>query len=426
MSTTTPPTRDTTREGRPAFLGHSPGSVGYRRIMVAMFAAGLATFVLLYSTQALLPAFVHEFGVSPSASTLTVSLTTAALAVALLVAGPVSEIVGRTRLIHLSMWASVLVAAACALAPDWTSLVGLRMLAGLALAGLPAVATAYLREELHPSAQARAVGLYIGGTGIGGMAGRLVTAPIADAAGWRWALGAAALFALVCALLVAVLLPASRNFEPSPASRASLVRMARGALADRALLALYLLGACVVGTLVATLNALGFRLTSSPFHLSLGAVALIYLVYALGTASSITAGRLSDLRDRRAVVPFGCAMALLGVALTLSQALAVVIVGVALVTIGFFWMHGIASSWVTVRAHASGASASQAASFYLFSYYVGSSVFGNLGATAWTHAGWNGVVVLTAGLLLVSAGLIAYLRHIPALVPAQRRAPAPA
>ncbi|QIX28743.1 MFS transporter [Nocardioides sp. JQ2195] len=394
--------------------------------MVAMFAAGLATFVLLYSTQALLPAFGREFGVSPSASTLTVSLTTAALALALLVAGPVSEIVGRTRLIHLSMWASVVVAAACALAPNWSSLVGLRMLAGLALAGLPAVATAYLREELHPSAQARAVGLYIGGTGIGGMAGRLVTAPIADVAGWRWAMGAAAVFALVCAVLVGVLLPASRNFHPSPASRATLVRMARDALTDRALLALYLLGACVVGTLVATLNALGFRLTSSPFHLSLGAVALIYLVYALGTASSIAAGRLSDLHDRRDVVPFGCAIALIGVALTLSSVLPVVVVGIALITIGFFWMHGIASSWVTVRAHASGASTSQAASFYLFSYYVGSSVFGNLGATAWTHAGWHGVVLLTSGLLLVSAALIAFLRHVPALAPAQHRTPAAA
>src|SRR3546814_6625811 len=91
--------------------------------MLSMVAAGLATFVLLYSTQALLPAFVTEFSVTPTASTLAVSLTTAALAVALLVAGPLSEVVGRTRLIHLSLWASVVVAFACALAPSWETLV---------------------------------------------------------------------------------------------------------------------------------------------------------------------------------------------------------------------------------------------------------------------------------------------------------------
>lgn len=232
-------------------------------------------------------------------------LTTAALAVALLVAGPVSEILGRARLIHFSMWASVVVAGACALAPTWSSLVALRLLAGVALDGLPAVATAYLREELHRSAQARAVGLYIGGTAIGRMAGRLVTAPIADLAGWRAALAAAALLALLCAVLVALLLPPSRNFVARPTGRHSLVVMARGALADRALLSLYALGACVVGSLVATLNALGFRLTSAPFGLSLGAVAMIYLVYCLGTLSSITAGRIADRTDRRNVVPLG-------------------------------------------------------------------------------------------------------------------------
>ena len=65
--------------------------------------------------------------------------------------------------------------------------------AGRRLAGLPAAATAYLREELHPDTYARAAGLYIGGTALGGMAGRLLTGAVAGAAGWRWALAAVAL-----------------------------------------------------------------------------------------------------------------------------------------------------------------------------------------------------------------------------------------
>ncbi|UUZ60196.1 hypothetical protein [Nocardioides sp. B-3] len=36
--------------------GHLPGSTGYRRVVIALFAAGLATFELLYSTRAILPA----------------------------------------------------------------------------------------------------------------------------------------------------------------------------------------------------------------------------------------------------------------------------------------------------------------------------------------------------------------------------------
>lgn len=390
--------------------------MGYRRVLVSLFAAGMATFVLMYDTQALLPELATAFDLSPSESTLTMSLTTTALAISLLFVGPLSEVVGRTRLIHLSLCASVVVALACALAPSWHTLLVLRLLQGVTLAGLPAVATAYLREELHHSAQARAAGIYIGGTAIGGMAGRLVTAPVADVLGWRWAMASAAVFALLCTVIVAINLPPSRQFVATYADRRTLATMARGALRDPALLALYGLGACGVGALVAVFNALGFRLTSAPFGLTVGSLSLIYLVYVLGTVSSTVSGRLADALGRRAILPAGCAIAVTGVLLTLVPSLPAIVVGLGALTIGFFIIHGLASGWVTARAHASGNSPGQAAAFYLFCYYVGSSVFGNLGSTAWTHAGWNGVVVLATGLLLVACLLAVALRRIPALI----------
>ncbi|MGH3335706.1 MAG: MFS transporter, partial [Nocardioides sp.] len=131
--------------------GYLPGTASYRRVVGALFAAGLATFALLYSTQAILPELVERFSVSSTSSTLTLSLTTLGLGVTLLVAGPASDVAGRTTFIHLSLTAAAAVAAACALAPTWSALLVLRLVEGVALAGLPAVATAYLREELHPS-----------------------------------------------------------------------------------------------------------------------------------------------------------------------------------------------------------------------------------------------------------------------------------
>ena len=180
----------------------------------------------------------ERFGVSSAASTLALSLTTLGLAVALLVAGPLSDVVGRTRLIHASLMLSAVVAAACALAPTWPALLVLRLLQGVALAGVPAVATAYLREELHSSAHARAAGLYVGGTALGGMTGRLITGAVAEAAGWRWALIAAAVLGLACAVLVRLLLPPSQHFTAAPAQVRGLLRMTVRALSDRGLLAL--------------------------------------------------------------------------------------------------------------------------------------------------------------------------------------------
>jgi YNFM family putative membrane transporter len=391
------------------------GTPEYRRVLVALFAAGIATFALLYSPQALLPALASDLGVSSTASTLTLSLTTLGLGLALLVAGPVSDLVGRTRLVHLSLVTSAALGIACALAPTWHVLLGLRLLEGVALAGLPAVATAYLREELHPSTHARAAGLYVGGTAIGGMLGRLLTGAVGEVAGWRWAFAAIGLLGLACAAVVLALLPASRRFVPaSPGLRAT-AAMTRRALSDPALLALYGIGACAMGALVGVLNTTGFRLEAAPFGLGLSAASLVFLVYPLGSLSSAGAGWLADAWGRRAVAPVGVAVAIAGVLLTLVASLPVVVVGLALLTIGFFAVHGIASGWVPARAFAGGVSTAQAASLYLFAYYLGSSVFGSLAGHAWTTSAWPGVVVLTVTLLAITGALTLALRRLPPL-----------
>ena len=397
-------------------LGHQAGSPACRRVVGALFAAGMATFALLYSTQALLPALAQEFGVSTAQSTLSMSVTTLGLGLALLVAGPLSERVGRTRLIHVSLIASGVVALVCALAPTWHVLLGLRLLQGFTLAGLPAVATAYLREELHPSTHARAAGLYIGGTALGGMVGRLVTGPIGELAGWRAALAAAAAIGLGCALVVRLLLPPSQNFTPAPSGRRAMLDMSRRALRDPGLLALYGIGGCGIGALVAVFNTVGFRLTAAPLHLGLGAASLVFLVYPLGSISSAVFGRLADAYGRRAVLPVGCAIAVAGVLITLLPGLPAVIVGLALLTIGFFAVHGVASGWVPVRAHAGGVASGQAASFYLFVYYMGASVFGSLAGRAWSSAGWPAVAALAVGLLGLAALIALRLTRIPSLI----------
>jgi MFS transporter, YNFM family, putative membrane transport protein len=386
-----------------------------RRTSFALFAAGVATFALLYSTQAVLPELSAAFGVTPAQSSWSLSLTTIGLGVALLITGPLSERTGRTPLIHLSLTLSALVGLGCAVAPGWHVLLGLRLLQGVTLAGLPAVATAYLREELPAEVQARVAGLYIGGTALGGMAGRLVAGTVAQAFGWRWALAAVAAIGLLCAVFVLVTLPPSRNF----ARRASAVA-SRRALIDPALLSLYAIGACAMGAFVAVYNAIGFRLTAAPFGLGAAAAGAVFLVYPAGTVSSALAGRLADRFGRRAVLPFGCALMLLGLLLTLPDRLPVLIAGLAVLTAGFFCVHGLASGWVPVRAHAGGVPAAQAASLYLFAYYAGSSILGSLSGTAWSVAAWPGVVTLAAVLVTVTGILAGALRRVPVLLPAGR------
>ena len=183
-------------------------------------------------------------------------------------------------------------------------------------------------------------------------------------------------------------------------------------LRDRAQLRLDAMGALLMGCFVAVYNGLGFRLQAAPYHLGEAAVAAVFLVYPLGSVSSAVAGRLADRVGRRQVLPAGVLIALAGVALTLLSPLVVVITGIAVLTIGFFAAHSVASSWVGRRAHSARA---QASALYLLAYYAGSSIGGPLGGVTWSADRWDGVCVLAGALLVTAFGVALRLRATPPL-----------
>ncbi len=388
------------------------GEPGYRRLAIAMFAAGLATFALLYTTQPLLPLLSDEFGISASASTFTLAATTLGLAAALLPAGWLSDAWGRTRVMKTSLLASATLSLLAAAAPSFPVLLALRALQGVALAGLPAVAMAYLVEEVHPDSLGSSIGLYIGGNAIGGMAGRLVCGVFADIGGWRLSLVAVGLCSLGCTTVFLRRAPASRYFVPRAFEvRPTLTRL-RDHVRDAGLLRLDAMAALMMGTFVAVFNGLSFRLVAPPYDLGQTAVAAVFLVYPLGSLSSAVAGRLADRIGRRAVLPIGVLIAGAGLALTLLRPLALVVVGIAVLTVGFFAAHSVASSWVGRRAvHAP----AQASALYLLAFYLGSSAAGPLGGAAWQSGRWDEVVVVGAVLLGLALVVSLRLRGTPPL-----------
>ena len=78
-----------------AFIRH--GTPAFRRTNLALFAAGFATFGLLYCVQPLMPEFSHDYGVNAATSALSLSLTTGVLAFAMLFAGALSDAWGANR-----------------------------------------------------------------------------------------------------------------------------------------------------------------------------------------------------------------------------------------------------------------------------------------------------------------------------------------
>ena len=120
------------------------GSEGYRKANLALFVAGFACFAMLYGTQPILPLLVEVFGVAPATASLSVSAGTITLAAMLIPASVLSDRFGRQQLMRWSLVAAALFATLAALVTDFTQLLVLRGLLGIAIAGVPAAAMAYL------------------------------------------------------------------------------------------------------------------------------------------------------------------------------------------------------------------------------------------------------------------------------------------
>lgn len=374
------------------------GTREFRRTNLALFAAGFATFSLLYCVQPVMPVFAREFRVSAAQSSLSLSLTTGLLAPAMIVAGALSESRGRKPMMVASLFAAALLTVLSAFITQWHLFLATRALAGIAFAGLPAISMAYLAEEVHPSSIGLAMGLAIGGNGLGGMIGRLLTALITDLSSWRAAVAAIGVLGLMSTAIFWRTLPPSRNFHPRPLRIGVLARSFAQQLRRRELLGLFAVGFLIMGSFVTSYNYITYHLLAAPYRLSQAMVGLIFVVYLVGIFSSAWIGSLADRAGRGRMLVAMFVLMLGGVALTAARPLVLVVGGIAVITFGFFGGHSVASSWVGLCAREAKA---QASALYLFFYYMGSSIAGSVGGLFWDSAEWTGVAAYVAAMLVL-------------------------
>ncbi|MEX3504291.1 MFS transporter [Corynebacterium sp. LK2510] len=388
------------------------GTAEFKRAQLAMLAVGLAIFNSLYSTQALLPTLTSELGIPPVTSALTVSAATGALALFVIPFSILSEKYGRGRIILISALAASAVGLCLPLCQTAGQLIALRAVQGALIAGTPAVAMAWLSEELDESDLPGAMGLYIAGTSIGGLTGRLIPAAVLEFASWRWALLATSAFALALSLAVAVLLPQQRNFTPKDSIRpGSEIHAVVRHLRNPRLIALYAAAFVSMGVFVSLYNYFGYRAIEH-FGLPPALAGLVFVMYLSGTFSSARAGVYVTRFGRGPVVVAAAALMLLGVLVAISPALWLALAGMLLFTASFFALHSAASGWVGRIADRDRAEAS---SLYVFCYYMGSSVLGAATGAAFGSLPWAGFIAVLAGLLALLVGIAA------ALAAAERR-----
>lgn len=384
------------------------GTSSFWRAVAAMTIGSFLIFANLYMTQPLLPLFVETFSVSETVSSLSVSLVILSLSVFLLVFAALSDAYGRKPIMVVSMVGVTATTWLLTWVPNFPLLLLGRALQGVFLAGLPAVAMAYLADEMSPQALSTAVGIYISGNTIGGMAGRVIAGYAAEWGGYQMAFVAMGCLSLLCLLLFVVLLPEAKQFQPRPLRwRESLGAMQRH-LANPILLPAFCVGGLHFFLFVGLYNDVTFLLSSPPYYLSSSELGLLFFTYLAGTVSSTLAGWANRWWRTSTGMAFGLAWMAAGVLITLVSSLGAIICGLLLFCFGQFFVHSLTATYVGKQAMFAKASAS---SLFLVAYYLGGSVGSTvLGAIYFTWQ-WSGVIAACLLVLTTTFALSRLMRR---------------
>lgn len=373
------------------------------KIVLSLGVASMFIFAAMYSVQPLLPMFTKEFNIPVAYASMSLSMTTVGLIIGLIVLGFFSDRNGRSIYIKLSLIGSTIPFLLMPFADTFLIIVILRFIQGLALAGVPAAALAYISEEIHKQFTSIATALYISFNALGGMIGRVLTGYITEHYSWEIAFYILAAVGTIIFVTISFILPKSRNFKPSTTTFMKDIDGFLYHLKNPSLLLIFGLGIVLQLTFTGIWTYLPFHLTELPFSLSLETVSYIFFAYGFGVIGAPIAGWLAGKFGLWRIRIMGIFVLSTGILLTLSGSVIVIVIGLCVTCLGFFTAHSLTAASVSREAtHHKGS----ASSLYLVSYYIGVAAGSTLLGPLWESIGWAGLVVFTAILPVVYVGLV--------------------
>lgn len=372
--------------------------------LVTLFLAPAFIFANMYTTQAILPVLSLDFHISAPTAGLTVSMIVLAVAFGSLIYGPLSDRVGRKKVMVGASFLVIIPTLLCGLAPTFTVLVILRTFQGLLMPGLTSVAIPYVNEEFAGKRRGLAMGIYVCGLTLGGLFARVGSAALAGFFDWRIAMEAFALPTLIAAIFMWKFLPETRKntltsttTQPGSFLRQSVRDMALH-LRNRRLVGAFIIGFTLFFGFIGTFTYLPYYLTGPAFKLPTIALSLVYLLWLTGIFSPLAGSIAGRIGSRRAIA-FSMGLAATGLLITLIPILPVVIFGLSLLTVGMFSTVPAVNLYLGEQA---ATAKGTAASMYLSLYYFGGSFGAILPGFAFLWAGWPGVSLLCLGMVLIA------------------------
>jgi len=277
-----------------------------------------------------LPAIADDFHEPAAAAQLTLTGFTFGMAFGQLIAGPLSDAVGRRRPLIVGTGIMALACAAAALAPTLPLLVAACVIAGVACAFGLVLPRAMVPDLADGPAVARGFSLLGGMLSLGPVLAPIAGVGLMVIGGWRATFGGLALLAAVACIITAIVVPETHAVERRIRMHpGTFVRIGGEAFRSRRFLA----GALITWL---TFIAMFSYIAASPFVIQdvLGYSPLGYsVIFGINGCAliiaSLIAARLAGRLTERGIVALGLAVISIGAAL----------IGVAVVT-------GLLTSWL--------------------------------------------------------------------------------
>ena len=354
---------------------------------MAVTLCGVCAFLQLYCTQPLLPLFTRIFHASKTGVGFTVSAATLGVALSAPLFGALTERVPRKRVMVASLLGISVPTLLASTSGSLGQLILWRFLQGIMVPGVVAVLVTYIGEEWPPERVALIMSFYVSGTALGGFLGRVATGILTDWFNWRVAFLALGVGSLAGAGAVAAWLPPGRPRAPIDTSaRPAFALQVLDLFRSRRLVATFAVGFNVLFSLVGVFTWISFHLSAGPFRLSTTALSSLFFVYLIGLVVTPAAGYLITRLGLRAGVAGAIVCSMAGVMLTLAPSLAVIILGLALVSCGVFIAQTAAQSHLRVAAPSG--SRVTAAGLYMTCYYLGGTAAGVVPGAFWALGRW--------------------------------------
>ena len=370
----------------------------FRNLVIGVIA--FLTLVDLFATQAILPALVAQYSVSPSAMGLAVNASTLGMALAGIAVSLFSRRIDRRKGIVTSLALLSIPTALLAIAPDLASFTALRIVQGLLMSAAFTLTLAYLAENCSAKAAGGAFAAYITGNVASNLLGRLISASVADH------FGLSGTFILFAALNVAgaVLAFASlRRTEPMKAD-AGIGSALFDHFRNPALQVAYVIGFLILFAFIGTFTYVNFVLVEAPLRLSPMQIGLVYFVFLPSILTTPLAGRAVQVFGTRPTFWSALALAGLGLPLLLAPSLPAVLGGLALVGVGTFFAQVVTTGFV---GRAAVGDRGSAGGTYLASYFLGGLVGSFVLGQLFDRFGWAACVA-GIGTALALAAMLAF------------------